>query len=998
MGQVIEQFATFLAGLGISPTEGIVGVTATLVLLKELGVFSFLKAVITRSFSLLQQKFYRQDDEDFVFTRQRFVQQLIYEIERQNREDDWNDFNYVPLEAEIEVDKFTGAETPKNKPLLMFQRLATSIVRMATFSSPYSGRIEKNTISAINNSKSRAFLLIGDPGSGKTVSIRHLALQMAKRAERTKNKNVVVPLYLNLKHFNLRFEESDASTVERWIKDQLTAGQDRTTRQFIDKNFHKMLMDGNFFFLFDSFDELPAVLDSGEEESETQKYAETFDRFLHSPHGCRGIVASRPYRAPKIFIGDRLSLRSLSDQKIKETIFSYLIQDRELARKLVDELFLRRDDLLQIARNPFYLSLLVSYTRSSKGYPQRQFDLFDHFIRVRTAEDADRIDHLGFSPAVLIEASGHLAYAMFNSQVVGLEINVNEISQLLQETFPTGNWTAERTANLIGALKFSKIGKITDGGNDFSSFSFVHRRFHEYFCAVFLQNNREELPISEIVSENRWREVLILLCEILSPEQLTDVFSLADEILTKTVHANPSIKERRDSIEIVKLLKDGFKSRVYILPVQLRKKAEDVLLEQFQSGNLLDKKRAIECAVLSGDEKLPLILDHALNTPSFWIQATAFHASRLLSFMNDSIETKLRIYLYKLYSDFSILRYFKSYWLILSSPPLLKRLQNYLSFLYYFALLQITLVFLLLVYLLFGDPPSETRAALLLFVIIVILGFSYSFANPRKKMIDFKTGFFNNSILYILFYSIFFQIVSFATLSNDYPSFLPPLTFFGFIANWGIHRSINGYPTKFQDWLMLPFRKLMWFIKSAFRVAGNLRATLKSIFAGLVIQNRRVIARKLFFLIVIGLYSWATLSALNLLQERSYSINVVYREYGLWTALGAVLVVLPVLALAAGLILAILALGVLTIFDLFRLANNMISSETDTISYEKAAEELSKFNHDFAKAIYIRGLFRLLLKSGDIAFLTSIATKQKGAVSDELFQLIEKIEDSRNNK
>lgn len=272
VGELNELLDSF-EKLGMPLPKGLIAIF--LILILAFIVITLFWGIITGGKKILKTiktHFYDRETMQFLDIRKNFVEHLSYEVQRLNREADWNDFHYTELEAEVEVDPSLDlAVHPSKNPIVwilsLYQIVRKSIGRSASL------KIQKNLIRAIMSSKSRSFLVIGDPGSGKTVSLRHLFLEMAKICVSSKDKTAAVPIYLNLKHLDVKQEEVDANRIHDWVIEQLRADQDRTIQEFLDKNFEQMLKNGVFFFLFDSFDEIPAVMDAQEEQNVVRQYA-----------------------------------------------------------------------------------------------------------------------------------------------------------------------------------------------------------------------------------------------------------------------------------------------------------------------------------------------------------------------------------------------------------------------------------------------------------------------------------------------------------------------------------------------------------------------------------------------------------------------------------------------------------------------------------------------------------------------------------------------------
>ena len=334
--------------------------------------------------------FYNQERRDFVVGRNNFVGNLISRIETINQESNWSDLSYTNLEAEVEVDPVQEFEVRGFHRPLAILRVIWLVIRGVFRSAPH-GKVEKNLVRAIMKSETKSFLLIGDPGSGKTVSLSNLFLTMARPLAKSASKGGTIPIYLNLKQFGVPPERVNAKEILNWVLEELKRGQNRTIERFVDMKFDAILNEGKFFFLFDSFDEIPRVLDAQEDEEVVGQYARALSDFIHSAYGCQGLVSSRPYRAPRIFVGRRMIIHPLSNRRIKSALRRYLTPNTPLSDRIWGKLVQQRSDLLEVARNPFYLNLLVNYAEDEQDLPEGQFNLFEHFIQKRVYSDESRL-------------------------------------------------------------------------------------------------------------------------------------------------------------------------------------------------------------------------------------------------------------------------------------------------------------------------------------------------------------------------------------------------------------------------------------------------------------------------------------------------------------------------------------------------------------------------------------------------------------------------------
>lgn len=574
-----------LNNLGIHIPQNVLSVIAIFVsviilLFVTIEIIKFILNIFKFILHYARPLFYKDVDKEFVKERKVIVEHMIYEVQRMNREADWNSFFYTELEAEVEVDPISiNINYSANEAIVKIYSIISTI--RGIISRPRR-MVEKSLINAILHSKSRAFLIIGDPGSGKTVSLRQLFLRLAEKCLKSKNKFDLIPVYINLKYLNISPDIISTDTIHAWVIDQLEKNQDRITHIFLDNRFEEILRDGGFFFIFDSFDEIPSIMDAHEDGEIVQKYAKAIEGFILGPHKSRGLLCSRPYRAPKIFMGQKMTIRPLSPKLVEMTLRKYLFRKRNLAQRSWYETISQKETLLKVIQTPFYLALLAKFIEERNQLPNRHYELFEEFVTIRTLSDEQKIRRLGYTPENLLNHASILAYKMTTDSNLGLEISIERAVEILDQSI--------NVESLFEALSYCKLGRKSIG--DFenpTSFSFSHRRFHEYFVARYLIKESQPAPFIELVEDNRWREILVLLCEVLPIQELSEVFSFSTNVISEGLSSLPNSKEFQRSIECMRFLKDGFLTRINDVPLNIRTLVSRFLLQQFARDQLLEE-------------------------------------------------------------------------------------------------------------------------------------------------------------------------------------------------------------------------------------------------------------------------------------------------------------------------------------------------------------------------------------------------------------------------
>ena len=546
---------------------------------------------------------------DFKAKLLQYTKILANELNNIDIETNWSDYYFTPLEAEVEI-------ISNNKK----KRKVTDLLRAIK-----------------SDQQSQAFLVIGDPGSGKSTALRKLAKELLDEVEATGK----LPVYINLREWQAknRWTQDNPPTIDdlmQFVQNNLKSRGDTFSNEFLDEHFKPLFLGGRFFFLLDSFDEIPDILDANESSWILDQYSDILFKFLAGAHNSRGVLASRIFRKPtkKFKSKVTLEIRPFSEMKIELTFKKAL---GEINEHLITSFFKSRLDLIPIARNPFTSALIVRYLKeNNQNFPSNQAVLYANYIDKRLFMCRDLMEERDLTTLEIIEYSIRIAFYLFSTKTAGLEVSTDELKKEVPIT------PISKVQDILDILTYSKIGRT---GRNNKQFSFVHRRFNEYFVVQHLLHSASiDKYWEDIPTDSRWRDALVLYCEVAEEDKATAIARFCWSNIQFLAIDNLPIDYLR-AIHSLRFLSDAFKSRLGYIR-SFSEELGKIIKDKIKSNtNMLLTKFSVEATGLLSEKDMQSAILEAFKTKNTWIYEIALKSSRHLPKVREDLQRRIIRYI-----------------------------------------------------------------------------------------------------------------------------------------------------------------------------------------------------------------------------------------------------------------------------------------------------------------------------------------------------------------
>lgn len=356
----------------------------------------------------------------------------------------------------------------------------------------------------------RRLMVIGEPGSGKSVLLKHMAWSYGEgKLDWLSDRPVVVLLEL--------YRLSEAKLDEAKLIQALVKAFDRNQFPSAGQFVQQMLKKGTLMLLLDGLDEVSSDI--------RQSVVQTLRDFLKKYTKCRVVITCRTaiYNGEFIAIADRkLEVVEFTDQQIQQFLRAWEA-DLKRARKSVSQLMAalrERPLILKLARNPLLMTL-VTYLYAEPGFvlPRSRADFYQESTRILLEQrEYKGDDDYKFNRYDANEKRRVLEHLALYTQEHQNELSdrrslaASVVREQIRQVLPDLDIAEDEASSILDEIaERSGLLREIDGGD---RFLFPHLTMQEFFAATALKEDEDFLIERFRTDPAAWREVVKLWCSL----------------------------------------------------------------------------------------------------------------------------------------------------------------------------------------------------------------------------------------------------------------------------------------------------------------------------------------------------------------------------------------------------------------------------------------------------------------------------------------------------
>jgi len=350
-------------------------------------------------------------------------------------------------------------------------------------------RVVRNVLRTLDHAQS-PLILLGEPGSGKTMTLQQAARDLAIREKERVFPRLV--LYVRLGEFHV---EDPVTPEDVWAHVQKAAAP--AVRGLLESLAHRKRLA----IFFDGMDEMSRDRYGAHTEALSLFAGSTSAKTLFS---CRITDFSKKFLHQRLVILPFNRNQVASYLRIYVDSFPISVSGRLLTLRQLAWL-ISKGDLPIDPSNPFVLWLLCIYLQEKQAWPSSRVELLQFYNEQNYGRKQEKYGSTEGKAAFPAMRTAFHHWSMFAYVITnrnrGTAIPIDELDQ---ESHGADVAKMIEVGRLCGVLETSREGEAP-------LVRFVHHRFQEFFTAAYIHNVRPVISWLDKFDAPRWQETMVNL-------------------------------------------------------------------------------------------------------------------------------------------------------------------------------------------------------------------------------------------------------------------------------------------------------------------------------------------------------------------------------------------------------------------------------------------------------------------------------------------------------
>lgn len=371
-------------------------------------------------------------------------------------------------------------------------------------------------------------MVLGSPGAGKSTFLQWMGLE-ALKGKKGKFKHACIPVSIELKTIYGGEINIDYAIAQEFYRCGFPSHEEFTAQA---------LEQGKLLILLDGLDEVPTE-QMNEAIDQIQKFVDVYDqnRFIAS---CR--MAEYRYNSRRF---TEVAIADLDETQIEQSIANWFSREPQKGQDCWEQLNQpEHQGAKALTSTPLFLTLICSLYQQSLSFPMNRANLYERCLRIaleqRAAENGVLHENAngGLNPKQKEMILSRIAHDAFQADRLFLPKQelMEQLEQRLGEILADETFVDEAGVGNSIELQPETLVALAQG-----IYSFSHLTLQEYLTAQYIDNHHQiDRLVAEHLTDNRWREVFLLLAQIMGSR--TDELLMSIEKVAQTYINTPKLQ------------------------------------------------------------------------------------------------------------------------------------------------------------------------------------------------------------------------------------------------------------------------------------------------------------------------------------------------------------------------------------------------------------------------------------------------------------------------